>query len=86
MLRSFVISKAAFTKTAINPKFVDRFSLKNFSTAIDQCNIKSPNFVSTENFYSCQNVRQEELIWFSSPRFKQYGIGAKKLSPKTVSS
>ena len=38
----FGFSKATFTKTAIKPKFVDRFSLKNFSAAIDQCTIKSP--------------------------------------------
>ena len=46
----FVISKATFTKTAIKPKFVDRFSLKNLSAAIDQCTVKYPNFVSIENF------------------------------------
>ena len=34
---------------AIKPKFVDRFSLRNFSAAIDQCTIKSPNFESIEN-------------------------------------
>ena len=49
----FVISKATLTKTAIKPKFVDIFSLKNFSAAIDQCTIKSLNFVSIENFLSC---------------------------------
>ena len=42
MLSSFWFSKATFTKTAIKPKFVDRFSLKKFSAAIDQCTIKSP--------------------------------------------
>ena len=48
----FVISKATFTKTASKPKFVDRFSFKKFSAAIDQCSLKSPNFVSIENFLS----------------------------------
>ena len=33
----FLISKATFTKTEIKPKFVESFSLKNFSAAIDQC-------------------------------------------------
>ena len=42
----FVISKATFTKTAIKPKFGDTFPWKNFSAAIDQFTIKSPNFVS----------------------------------------
>ena len=32
----FVISKATFTKTAIKPKFVDRFSVKKFSAKIAQ--------------------------------------------------
>ena len=41
----FVISKATFTKTAIKPKFHDRFPLKNFSAAIDQCAIKCPIFL-----------------------------------------
>ena len=50
MRSSFCNSKATFTKTAIKPKFLDRFSLKNFSAAIDQCTIISPNFVSIENF------------------------------------
>ena len=49
----FVISKATFTKTAIKPKFVDRFSLKKFSAAIDQRTVKYLNFVSIENFLSC---------------------------------
>ena len=49
----WVILKATFTKTANKTKFVDRFSLKNFSAAIDQCTIKSSNFVSIENFWSC---------------------------------
>ena len=41
----FVISNAIFTKTAIKPKFVDIFSLKTFSAAIDRCTIKSvPEF------------------------------------------
>ena len=40
----FVIHKATFTKTAIKPKFVDRFSLKNFSAAIDHCTVKFPEF------------------------------------------
>ena len=51
---------ARFRKTwkHVNPGktqclFVDRFSLKNFSAAIDQCTIKSPKFVSTENIWSC---------------------------------
>ena len=45
-----VISKATFTKTAIKPKFFGKFPLKFFSTAIDQCTIESPNFVSIETF------------------------------------
>ena len=49
----FVISKATFTKTAVKPQFLNRFSLKTFSAAIDQCTIKSPNFVSIENFLRC---------------------------------
>ena len=49
----FVTFKGTLTKTAIKPKFVDIFSLKNFSAAIDQCTIKSLNFVSIENFLSC---------------------------------
>ena len=57
MLRAlFVISKVSLTKTAIKPKFVIRFSLKNFSAAIDQCTIKSPKFSSTENFVGCPGV------------------------------
>ena len=50
---TFYNSKATFTKTAIKPKFVDRFSVKNFSVTVDQCTIKFPNFVSIENFLSC---------------------------------
>ena len=46
----FVISTATFTKTAIKPKFDDRFSLKNFSVAFGQCTIKSPILVSIETF------------------------------------
>ena len=49
----YLISRTTFTKSAINPKFVDRFSLENISAAIDQCTTKSPNFVSIENFLSC---------------------------------
>ena len=57
MLRAlFVISKVSLTKTAIKPKFVIRFSLKNFSAAIDQCTIKSPKFSSIENFVGCSGV------------------------------
>ena len=61
----FVISKATFTKTAIKPKFVDRFSLKNSRAAIDRCTIKSLNFVSIENFWSCLTSAQIgwKLIW-----------------------
>ena len=54
----FLISRATFTKTAINPKFVDRFSLENLSAAIDQCTTKSLNFVSIENFLSCLTYAQ----------------------------
>ena len=51
MLRAlFVISKVSLTKTAI------RFSLKNFSAAIDQCTIKSPKFSPIENFVGCPGV------------------------------
>ena len=44
--------KATFTETAIKTKFVDRFFLNFFCTLIDQCTIKSPNFLSIENFWS----------------------------------
>ena len=37
-------------ETAIKTKFVDRFVLNFFGTLIDQCTIKSLNFVSIENF------------------------------------
>ena len=40
---ALVISKAKFTKTTID--FLNRFS-----TLIDHCTMKSPNFVSIENF------------------------------------
>ena len=43
----FVISKATFTKTAIKPHLDDRFSLKNFDAAIDQCTIKC---IDLDNF------------------------------------
>ena len=33
-------------ETAIKTKFVNRFFKKSFSTLVDQCTIKSPNFVS----------------------------------------
>ena len=36
----FVISKATFTKTAIKPKFMNRFSLKIFNAIIYQCSIR----------------------------------------------
>ena len=55
----FVISKATFTKTAIKPNLDDRFSLKNFDTAIDQCTIKCINldcleFSKTSNSYAAR--------------------------------
>ena len=43
-------SRPCFMKTAIKPKFVDRFSLRSFRTTIHQCSIKPPNFVSIEIF------------------------------------
>ena len=43
----FVISKATFTKTAIKPKFDDRFSLK---ISVIQCTIKCPIFMSIVTF------------------------------------
>ena len=46
----FVISKAAFTKTAIKPKFDDTFSLKTFRAAVDQCTIRYPILESIETF------------------------------------
>ena len=49
MLNSVCNFKVTFTKTAIKTKFVDRFFKKSFSTLVDQCTIKSPNFVSIEN-------------------------------------
>ena len=66
----FVIFKATFTKTAIKTKFVDRFFENVFSTLIDHCTVKSPNFVSIENFYSCLtwaqkwvNIEAMSYIW-----------------------
>ena len=50
--------------------FVDRFSLKNFSAAIDQCTIKSPKFVSTENFWSCLMQVQSWFDLRSSETFR----------------
>ena len=68
----FVIFKATFTKTAIKTKFVDRFFENVFSTLIDHCTVKSPNFVSIENFYSCLtwaqkwvNIEAMSYIWLS---------------------
>ena len=44
-------------KTAIKTKLVDRFFFeKIFSSLIDQCTIKSPNFASIKNFYTETNV------------------------------
>ena len=43
----FVISKATFTKTAIKPKFDDRFSLK---ISVIQCTIKCPIFMFIVTF------------------------------------
>ena len=37
-------------ETVIKTKFVDRFVLNFFCTLVDQCTIKSLNFVSIENF------------------------------------
>ena len=50
MLSSFCKFKANFTKTAIKTKFVYRIFLNFFNTLIDQCTIKSPNFVFIEDF------------------------------------
>ena len=68
---------ARFRKTwkHVNPGktqcwFVDRFSLKNFSAAIDQCTIKSPKFVSTENFWSCLMQVQSWFDLRSSETFR----------------
>ena len=68
----FVISKAIFTKTAITTKFVDRLFKNVFSILIDHCTIKSPNFVSIENFLSCLtwaqkwvNIEVMSYIWLS---------------------
>ena len=60
-LSFFVFLKATFTKTAIKQKFVDGFSLKDFSAAIDQYTMKSPNFVSIENFLSCPTQAQNKV-------------------------
>ena len=61
----FVISKAAFTKTVIEPKFDDRLFLKNFSAAIDQCTIYSPIFVSTKSCLTkAQNWVNIEATWY----------------------
>ena len=46
----FVIFKATFTKTAIKPKFDDRFSLK---ISVIQCTIKCPIFMFIVTFLSC---------------------------------
>ena len=66
----FVISKATYTKTAIKTKFVDRFFKNFFITLTDHCTIKSPNFVSIENFLSCLtwaqkwvNIEAMSYIW-----------------------
>ena len=53
------MSKTTFTKTAIKPNLDDRFSLKNFDTAIDQCTIKCINldcleFSKTSNSYAAR--------------------------------
>ena len=61
----FVISKATFTKTVIEPKFDDRLFLKNFSAAIDQCTIYSPIFVSTKSCLTkAQNWVNIEATWY----------------------
>ena len=69
----FVISKATYTKTAIKTKFVDRFFKNFFITLTDHCTIKSPNFVSIENFLSCLtwaqkwvNIEAMSYIWLIS--------------------
>ena len=46
-------------KTVIETKFVDRFFENVFSTLIDHCTVKSPNFVPIENFYSCLTWAQK---------------------------
>ena len=46
----FIIFKATFTKTAIKPKFDDRFSLK---ISVIQCTIKCPIFMFIVTFLSC---------------------------------
>ena len=60
-LSFFVFLKATFTKTAIKQKFVDGFSLKDFSAAIDQYTMKTPNFVSIEKVLSCPTQAQNKV-------------------------
>ena len=64
--------KATFTKTKMKQKFVDGFSLTDFSAAIDQYTIKSANFVSIEKFLSFLmqaqnwvNIEAMSKIWLS---------------------
>lgn len=44
------ISKDSLTIIAIKPELVSRFSLTIFSATIDQCTVKSSNFVAIKNF------------------------------------
>ena len=71
---ALVISKASFTKTTID--FLNRFS-----TLIDHCTMKSPNFVSIENFQSCLTWAEKwvnieamsyQYIWL---RARLHGVG-----------
>ena len=60
MLSFFSNFLGYFHENRIKTKFVDRFSLKNLSAAIDQCTIKSPNFVYIEKMF-------KTLQWNHSP-------------------
>ena len=52
----FVISKATFTKTAIKPKFVDRFSLKEFQCCNWSVYYKIPEFRVHWKLFKLSNV------------------------------
>ena len=68
----FVTAKAAFTKTAVKPKFDDRFPLKNFSAAIDHCAIKCPIFFVHWNVLVKWSKRRLRTIQQKKDKDKTY--------------
>ena len=76
-LSFFVFLKATFTKTAIKQKFVDGFSLKDFSAAIDQYTMKSPNFVSIEKIFELSNAGPKSSKYRSDVKYltKFFALG-----------